>query len=173
MEDNAGETLACCAVSNFKTKPKSNGHDCCTLQPKGKNECPKCSQKAKGVLGKTLKYLLRDDAKIELSSYDGFSYCKTPSCKVIYFKKDVILTQKDIKVEVGLKDGANPANMCYCFGWTKEKIIKDIEVNGKSLALQDIKRKMNTIGCLCEIKNPSGNCCMGDISKVVKEGEIK
>ncbi len=162
------ENESCCSTS-FAEKPKSNGHDCCSVQPKGKQECPTCKGKAKGVLGKTLEHILNDDVKARLECLDGFYYCKTPSCEVVYFRGAEILTQKDLSAVVGLKDGAEPANMCYCFGWTKERMKEDIKQNGKSTVLEDIKFRMNTEGCSCEIKNPSGNCCMADIGKVVKE----
>ena len=90
-----------------------------------------------------------------------------------YFRDKEILKQEDINAIVGLKNGAHPANMCYCFGWTKKRIKEDIKQNGKSKVLVDIKSNMNTIGCSCEIKNPSGNCCMADISKFLKELSYK
>ncbi len=163
---------------NFKPKNETNacsvsikteGDNCCTPQPKGKVICPKCSQKAKGVLGKTLNALLKDETKMNLSCLDGFYYCKTPSCKVIYFREYTILTQNDLKVVVGLKDGAKPATLCYCFGWTKEKIKAELEISGKTTALEDIKAKMQNPGCSCEVKNPSGGCCLADVTKGIKE----
>jgi len=147
----------------------SEGNDCCTPQPKGKVVCPECNEKAKGVLGKTLEHLLTDDAKTKLSCFDGFYYCKTPSCSVVYFRDAEILTQKDMSVVVGLKDGASPATTCYCFGWTKEKIEKQLQESGETNALEDIKAKMENTGCSCEILNPSAGCCLGDNTKVIKE----
>ena len=162
---------SCCSTttSSCSTSPESNGHDCCTPQPKGKEACPKCSEKAKGVLGKTLEHLLNDEAKEKLSCLDGFYYCKTPSCEVVYFKDDELLTQKDLSVVVGLKEGAEPATTCYCFGWTKEKIRTQLQETGETNALEDIKAKMEDPGCSCEILNPSGGCCLGDNTKVIKE----
>lgn len=155
----------CCTVK----KPQSNGNDCCTPQPKGKASCPLCYREAKGVLSKTLEALLTTGTKEKLNSLDGFSYCKTSTCKAIYFRGDEVLTQDDLKVSVGLKNDAPIKNYCYCFGWSKEKIEQDIKDNGISTAIEDIKSKMNSIGCSCEVKNPSGKCCMVDVKKVVKE----
>ena len=164
---------SCCSTSqsssSCSTSPESNGHDCCTPQPKGKVACPTCSEKAKGVLGKTVEALLTDEAKAKLSCFDGFYYCKTPSCEVVYFRDDAILTQKDMSVVVGLKDGATPATTCYCFDWTKEKIRAELQETGKTTALEDIKAKMENPGCSCEILNPSGGCCLGDNTKAIKE----
>ena len=169
--------------SNFKVKQdqsitcttdtQSNENNCCTLQPKGKVECPSCNAKAKGVLGKTLQHLLLDNSKKKISCFDGFYYCKTVSCEVVYFRDSEILTQKDMSVIVGLKKDAHPATLCYCFEWTKEKITKELQENANSLALEDIKHKMNTIGCQCEILNPSGACCLGDVTQAIKEIKLE
>jgi len=153
----------------FSTKKES--HNCCSPQPKGKVACPKCEQKAKGVLAKTLKHLLTKQSKESLICVEGFYYCKTPSCEVVYFRDDKILTQNALSVEVGLKDTAIRKTACYCFGWTKEKIAKDLKDNTESTVLKDIKDKMNTIGCTCEILNPSGGCCLADVGKVIKSLE--
>ena len=163
--------------SNFKVKKEercstdkqNSEHNCCSVQPKGKVECSSCSEKAKGVLGKTLEALLNDNAKSNFTCFDGFYYCKTPSCKTVYFREDTILRQEDMSVVVGLKDGASPATICYCFGWTKEKIKAELQGRGKTVALEDIKVKMQNPGCSCEILNPSGGCCLADVSKIIKE----
>ena len=155
---------SCCSID-----VNNNGHDCCTPQSKGKIECPQCSEKAKGVLGKTLEHLLTDEAKSHLACFDGFYFCKTASCGVVYFRNEEILTQKDINVVVGHKDGASPATVCYCFEWSKEKIKAELQDSGESTATEEIKHKMDTLGCSCEILNPSGGCCLGDIDKSVKD----
>ena len=142
---------------------------CCTPQPKGKLECPQCLQKAKGVLSKTLKSLLKEKTLNSLECLDGFYYCKTASCSTIYFREQSVLTQDDLKVIVGLKDGATPATLCYCFDWTKEKIEAELKASGKTFALDDIKAKMENPGCLCESMNPSGGCCLADVGKAIKE----
>jgi len=159
----------------FKFKPIENkescelGDNCCSPQPKGKEACPKCGEKAKGVLAKTVEHLLTENTKENLSCFDGFYYCKTPSCEVVYFRQNELLTQEDMTVTVGLKEGASPSTVCYCFDWTKEKIAEELESTGKTTALEDIKAKMENPGCSCEILNPCGGCCLGDVGKVIKE----
>lgn len=147
----------------------TNENNCCTPQPKEKVECPECTQKAKGILTKTLASLLKDETKDKLSCLDGFYYCKTASCEVVYFRDAEILRQKDINVVVGLKNGAAPATLCYCFEWTKERIKEELKQTGKTEALQDIKAKMEKPGCACEVLNPSGSCCLDDVTKAIKE----
>ncbi len=159
-------------MSIFKFKKKSTCQSgCCSPKPKSKENCPKCGEKAKGVLVKTLEHLLTTESKKKLISLEGFHYCKTPSCDIVYFREDTLLSQKDITVPVGLKEGANPAIVCYCFNWTKEKIKAELEATGKTTALEDIKAKMENPGCSCEVLNPSGGCCLGDVGKAIKEME--
>ena len=38
-----------------------------------------------------------------------------------------------------------------------------------TVAREDIKAKMEDLGCSCEILNPSGGCCLGDTGKAIKE----
>ena len=145
------------------------GGGCCTPKPKGKAVCPNCGEKAKGVLKLTLESLLTQDAKEKLDSLEGFFYCKTPTCKSVYFRDETVLTQDDVSVIVGLKEGATPATICYCFEWTIEKIKAELEATGETVALEDIKAKMEDPGCSCETLNPSGGCCLGDVGKAIKE----
>jgi len=144
------------------------GGGCCSPKPKGKAVCPNCGEKAKGVLTLTLESLLTNEAKSKLDALDGFYYCKTPTCKSVYFRDDTVLTQDDLTVVVGLKEGAKPATVCYCFEWTKEKIQAELEETGETVALQDIKAKMENPGCSCETLNPSGGCCLGDVTQAIK-----
>ncbi len=85
------------------------------------------------------------------------------------FRGDEIVHQKNLSVVVGCKEGVSPANVCYCFGWTKEKIKEELQSTKESSALDDIEEKMNSMGCSCEILNPSGGCCLGGVSKAIKE----
>ncbi len=156
-------------VKNGFTAQKQESKGCCTPQPKGKVECPLCKERAKGVLAKTFDALVKDETKSKYSCFEGFYYCKTPACKVVYFRDDTLLMQEDIKVTVGLKEGAKPATLCYCFDWSREKIQNQLKTQGKTDALEDIKAKMQNPGCSCETLNPSGGCCLGDVGAAIKE----
>ena len=121
-----------------------------------KDICPVCKNKAKEVSAITVKFLVKDEYLKELSSVKDFFYCQTSDCEVIYFKLNEIIKQEHLIKEVGLKEWANPKTVCYCFNWTKEKISDEVNKLGKTNAIGDISEKMNSIGCDCEHKNPSG-----------------
>jgi len=133
--------------------------------------CPQCKETGKIVPIKTLATFVKETIKRDSIFLDDFYFCKTGDCKVVYFSKDRLLTQKDINTEVGLKDNIFPSVICYCFGWTKEKISEEIDIYGKTNAIEDIKTKMSKVSCNCIMLNPSGNCCLNDIGKVILELE--
>ena len=158
----------------FTLKPEqttcsTESHNCCTPAPKDKAVCPSCGISAKEVLSKTVDALLTPAAKAKLSDTKGFHFCKTPTCSVVYFKENILLTQEDLDVIVGLKEGASPRTLCYCFNITEEMVEEEIAATGTSKAKTVIKEKMQSIGCACEIKNPSGGCCLADVGKAIKE----
>ena len=132
-----------------------------------KDICPVCKNKAKEVSAITVKFLVKDEYLKELSSVKDFFYCQTSDCEVIYFKLNEIIKQEHLIKEVGLKEWANPKTVCYCFNWTKEKISDEVNKLGKTNAIGDISEKMNSIGCDCEHKNPSGKCCLMDVKKII------
>lgn len=143
------------------------------FQKKDKLECPSCGKKAKSVSSRTLNALLLQKAKSTLEYLDGFYYCKTPTCKTIYFRGQTLLTQEDMSIVVGLKEGAVPATLCYCFKWTEEKITNELIKTKKTEALEDIKVKMKNPGCACEVLNPSGRCCLSDTAKAIKKIKLE
>ena len=134
-----------------------------------KDICPVCKNKAKEVSAITVKSLVKSEYLKELSSVKDFFYCQTPNCEVIYFKPNEIIIQEHLIKEVGIKEWSSPKTVCYCFNWTKEKISDEVNKLGKTNAIGDISEKMNSIGCDCEHKNPSGKCCLKDVKKIIKE----
>lgn len=74
------------------------------------------------------------------------------------------------KGRVGLKEKEDPIPVCYCFGWSREKILNQIKEEGKSKAVEEISAKLRLGECACEIKNPSGRCCLKEVKRVVEEG---
>jgi len=148
-------------------------HSCCEV-PAGEvaPDCKECGNKGKSVKETTLRSLVKERNLGEIKSFDGFYFCETPSCKVVYFnnKQQIYLYKEDVKVRVGIKETEDPVPVCYCFGWTQEKIFNQIKQLGSSTAVQEISAKVKAGKCTCDINNPSGKCCLGQVNKVVKKG---
>jgi len=150
---------------------KSTEHSCCSVPAEGGAFiCKKCGNKGKSVKEITLKSLIKEEKLETIKSFEGFYFCETPSCRVVYFnnEQDIYLHKEDIKIRVGIKETQDPIPVCYCFGWTKDKIFNQIKQLGYSTAVQQITEKVKAGECACEIKNPSGRCCLGEVNKTVK-----
>lgn len=57
---------------------------------------------------------------------------------------------------------------CYCFNWTRARIRKEIKQAGKSQAVQEISMHMKANRCGCEVNNPQGSCCLGNVRNYEK-----
>lgn len=83
--------------------------------------------------------------------------------------EDLAFTTGDMSVRVGLKERADPIPICYCFGHTVASAREEVARTGRSTVVASITAEIKAGRCACEIKNPAGSCCLGEVSKVIKE----
>lgn len=55
---------------------------------------------------------------------------------------------------MNIKD--NTDIVCFCFGYSKEDIINDLNINGRSLIMERIQLAKREGGCDCTNKHPQG-----------------
>jgi hypothetical protein len=46
--------------------------------------------------------------------------------------------------------------VCYCFGYSDEDILNDLDKNGRSTIFEKIMEAKKSGGCQCAEKNPKG-----------------
>lgn len=133
--------------------------------------CPGCGRQGKSVARLTLGALLKPEARARIPAQEEFCFCRTPACEVVYFSDGKALFRKDdVAVPVGLKEPDDvAAPVCYCFGWTPERIRAEIERAGRSSAINQITAQVKAGNCYCEVTNPQGSCCLGNVNRVVQE----
>ena len=154
-------------------KINQSEHSCCDVPTKGETSiCKECGNKGRTVEDIVLKSLVSESKLQTIKSLKGFCFCETPACKVIYFNNEqqMYVHKADVNIRVGIKEIGPPLPVCYCFGWTQEKIFNQIKQLGYSTAVQEISARVKARECACEIKNPSGRCCLGEVNKVVRKG---
>jgi len=96
-------------------------------------------------------------------------FCPRPDCHVVYF--DVAgnqYTKADVRVPVWDKEPFGEWMVCYCFGENEASIRLEIERNGPSDAIGRVRRHIEAGRCACEVRNPRGVCCLGDVTAAVK-----
>ena len=142
---------------------------CCSTVKRSSSICPECDQRVKNVGRITLEHLLRDE-KVSTLQDTNYYFCSTPTCDVVYFAEgaEQYYSKADVKVRVGQKETADPVPICYCFDYTEQMIIDEINLTGTTLIPQRIRQEVQADTCECEIKNPQGTCCLGNIGRVVK-----
>ena len=149
--------------------------DCCKLPgPAGAvdDRCHRCGEEGRRVRRETMESLLKPEALERLADVPYF-FDRTPSCDVVYFSNEVrSYFQKDeLTVRVGLKETKSPVPLCYCFGHTVESAREEIVVTGRSTVAMRIATEVQAGNCSCEVTNPSGKCCLGEVNRAIHQIE--
>ncbi|MFQ5640385.1 MAG: hypothetical protein ACE5IR_20590 [bacterium] len=147
---------------------------CCAVPTKSGETsavCNVCGHKGKPVLKMTPEHLLFEQQASQLSDVQ-YHFCMTQDCDVVYFSNasGQYFRKQDVRVRVGSKESDDPIPVCYCFNFTQAKIFDEIRTTGHSTAAAEITQKVKAGKCQCEIKNPSGRCCLGEVNRTVKQG---
>ncbi len=148
--------------------------DCCSVGDDSKAPavmaCPVNGARSKQVDMLTVKSLVR---QLPLGMPDTqYYFCEAPGCDAVYFPLDTqapLFRREDLVVRVGAKEIEDPLLMCYCFGFTRQDICDEIRSTGKSTVAKRITAEVEAGRCACEMKNPSGKCCLGDVTRTVKD----
>ena len=147
--------------------------DCCKPlgEPKRQEDrllCHQCGREGLPVDRTTIDALLKPES---LSQVKGgqYAFCETPSCPVVYHAADGTAFEKHhVRVRVGLKETEDPVTVCYCFGVTERLIHEEIQQTGRSSASTRIRADVKAGHCRCEVENPSGRCCLGEVIRTEK-----
>lgn len=146
--------------------------DCCALpaKPKVAAACPACGIEGKPVKPVTLRSLLQPHLGPQVREEGAYRFCASQDCALVYYSPDgsQVFTRGDLTVRVGLKERSAPRPLCYCFGHSAESIREEWVQTGKTTVAEAIKAELKAGGCRCEVTNPAGGCCLGDVIQEVK-----
>ena len=131
--------------------------------------CPVNGQIAKPVPRHTVERLVKPGVSTQLRP-QPYYFCDAPECDVVYVSTlgDHLVTKDSLTVRVGIKETGDPAPLCYCFGYDRRVIREDIRNTGHSDIQRVITERVRAGECRCEETNPSGGCCLGDVSRAIK-----
>jgi len=128
--------------------------------------CPMNGARSKQVETLTVRSLVR---KLPLGMPNTqYYFCEARECDVVYFPLDVqapTFRREDLLVRVGVKEDRDPIPICYCFGVMRKDIQDEIAQAGRARIADLIRAEVKSGNCACEVKNPSGKCCLGDIAR--------
>lgn len=149
--------------------------DCCSVNANTEAApavmtCPVNGARSKQVDMLTVKSLVR---QLPLGMPNTqYYFCESSDCAVVYFALNAEAPRfgrEDLVVRVGAKEMADPIPICYCFGFTRKDIWDEIRITGKSTVAKRIMGEVEADRCACEVKNPSGKCCLGDVARTARD----
>jgi len=129
----------------------------------GARTCPACGGRGAAVQLQTVKALLTDIAlrRIQLTHY---RFCGTARCDVVYFgDAGDCFSTRDIRVAVWQKQVPGSRLLCYCFGETESVIRAESAQSSQADVVDRIREHIAAERCACDIRNPRGACCLGDV----------
>lgn len=151
----------------------SDVEPCCAFPHEGDvPTCPVNGQEAKPVPRQTVQHLVAPAVLTQLRS-QPYYFCDAPGCDVVYISAlgDHLITKDALTVRVGIKESDDPVPLCYCFGYDRRAIREDIRRTGHTDIQRVITERVRAGECRCEETNPSGGCCLGTVSKAIKQAK--
>jgi hypothetical protein len=131
--------------------------------------CPSCRQKGKAVEGQTVKAML--SISLTHITHEPYLFCRTPDCPVVYFSADGTqsFTKDQVRERIYQKEpDADDVFVCFCFRHTPGSIRAEVEATGHSSVIDAINAGIQAGQCACDIRNPQGSCCLGNVRAIVK-----
>jgi hypothetical protein len=129
--------------------------------------CPVSRTVGKAVDLQTVKALLREVILRRLHTVPHH-FCGDAQCDVVYFDADGrVYRQDDLRVPVWEKQAPGERMICYCFGENETEMRAEVMTTGSSQAVARVRAHIAAGRCACEIRNPRGVCCLGDITAAV------
>lgn len=141
--------MSCCSTSDDSCSNRAD-----------KLTCPVNKRLYKRVPQVTVLHHLSDPWK-NFSEEQTYYFCDDHDCEVIYFSDSGSIFKKpDIRsLFKNTKGNISDELICYCFGVSKNDYLNN--PGTREFVVKQTKLK----NCACEVRNPSGKCCLKDFPK--------
>ena len=148
----AGADAACRPVGPLPANPLPSG------PPPVVPLCPASRHPGQPVAWRTVAAL----AQGPLPPRQDFWLCGDPGCEVVYFgAAGARVTLPEMRVRPGFKRGGEL--LCYCFLILRADLEAEIAATGATTVPERIAARVKAGGCACEVRNPSGKCCLAEV----------
>ena len=139
--------------------------DCCAKppaenQPSGVPSCPACGCRSQPVESRTVAALILGS----VPERQSFRLCRNRDCEVVYFgDSGARLRVPELRFLPAFKSESPDALVCYCFLHCRSEIESELRHSGISTVGDRIAAKVKARDCECEVRNPSGRCCLAEV----------
>ena len=155
-------------------------NNCCSLERSGKScatvlnntnaatRCLDCGAEGRPVERQTMLHHVKHEHLARVNG-EAYRFCPGPNCAVVYFgESGTRFTIDQVRELVSAKTTGDRRPICYCFGFTEGDVREDIAQNGTSMIPKQISQLIKAGMCACEVRNPAGVCCLGEVNLTVK-----
>jgi hypothetical protein len=116
----------------------------------------------------TVKAQLTERALARLDAAVPHFFCPDAACAIVYFDaRGNRYGALDVRAPVSRKTASDARIVCYCFGETERGITRELQQHGKTDAVARVRAHIKAGRCACEIRNPRGVCCLGELIAAV------
>ncbi len=130
--------------------------------------CPVNGQPGMPVPGQTVKALLA--VSLRTLGDTEYRFCADEQCAVVYFSTDGshLFTSADLRERVYQKErSTSTVWVCYCFRHTVGDV-QTADHTTQQAIITDIVQGIQAGQCACDLRNPQGSCCLGNVRTLVK-----
>lgn len=130
--------------------------------------CPQCGHQGKPVDQQLVKSMLAVSLRLVVA--DEYFFCRTEGCPVVYYSRDgaSVFNEGDVREVVYQKHPHDPETpICYCFRH-KVKDLTQASFREAEQVLADIRAGIAADQCACDIRNPQGSCCLGNVTMAAR-----
>jgi hypothetical protein len=132
--------------------------------------CISCSHHSKAVSRRTVLFMVKPEC-LEEALNGTFRLCPHRECAIVYFQEqgNRVFTVDDLRTTVGVKASKDPIPLCYCFGFDESHLREEIAETGTTTIPERISYLIREGLCACDVRNPSGKCCLGEVIRTAKK----
>jgi hypothetical protein len=96
-------------------------------------------------------------------------FCATPACPLVYFGRRESFSRAEVAAPVFQKDTGPSRVVCHCLGIAEDVIRAEVVGCRTSASAERIRALVQAGACICDVRNPQGTCCLGDVASVVAD----
>jgi hypothetical protein len=141
------------------------------IAPRVINACPECRKTGKPVQGQTVSAMLSVSLRVVQDM--RYLFCRTRTCPVVYFTEndEQTFTVEQVRERVYQKEPeVQDVLICYCFRHTVDDL-HAAALEERIAIVEDINTGINAGQCACDLRNPQGSCCLGNVHGMIKQLE--
>jgi hypothetical protein len=158
----------CCSVDGIEPEIDASKASAQSRDSVAETSCPSCGERGRPVRRETLKTML----VVSLRRVpDGeFLFCDSQQCSAVYFSRESRYSFEvdDMREHVYQKEPAEADTLvCYCFQHSVGAF-QSASSEERAAIADDITLGTKIGQCACELRNPQGSCCLGNVHGLIR-----